>query len=728
MTRKFFVLLTLALALTLLIITACTEEPTPTSAPTFVPPSPTYTPTEQIIAEITPTPSFTPQPPTNTPTLTATPTETPNPTTTPQPTPLPTTTPTFTPVPTFTPGAIQSVNNYTLTTWTVDTAQTLINRLENYPNTLPAGSRGFNDIDYYNTYQYAALAQAEAILRFPNAPEADAWRWNRAYNLARSSANTTGTTYATLINTALLTGETTLPNLITWFSLHETRLTLSSLGLVEGTTSTLYQLSNGVSGLYLVVVDDPAGFQTYPLNSEQDFDFANGVSLDHRLEDATNDGIADLITLHAHQPGPDRAFYYTNLNIHDLSHPTPQRLTFAPPLNTHLGWGENDSWGVTDGDLVIRGLLSDRCSDVEQEQRYTWDGDRLQLSQTTTLINPDNTDDYRTCLTFIYPAAQQNHPDAIAYLQNLIATQLQFEDPDDDIPANEQIDEWRFRLGIYSALAFDTSQAAFHLTTVTTNPVDPASDWIRPAGTFHDTYQDPTDLYRACDTTDLCDNRLAITNLVATIPVSEFAIAETYFSDFGIPVVRSGFFDLDGDNATEQWVHVRNTSARVDLWILAHDGEQINAYFIETLTRNDFGFNLERLTPVQDQPIIRASTGFEDVLFVYAPPRVIQLRDESVGEASNYTPTLLTNSLSDLLASGDPAGILSTLLTFQDTRAYDCTLGLQDICPDILHLLALTYELTGDTALARDTYHQLWRDYPDHPYALIAQSKLTENP
>lgn len=44
--------------------------------------------------------------------------------------------------------------------------------------------------------------------------------------------------------------------------------------------------------------------------------------------------------------------------------------------------------------------------------------------------------------------------------------------------------------------------------------------------------------------------------------------------------------------------------------------------------------------------------------------------------------------------------------------------------PYLLYLLGLSYELTGDKAGALNSYWQLWHDYPDSPYAIMAQAKL----
>ena len=62
----------------------------------------------------------------------------------------------------------------------------LIARLEAYPDTLPEDERGYNDSEYYQAYQPATVALEEALLRFPDDPVADRWRWQLARHLTFS--------------------------------------------------------------------------------------------------------------------------------------------------------------------------------------------------------------------------------------------------------------------------------------------------------------------------------------------------------------------------------------------------------------------------------------------------------------------------------------------------------------------------------------------------------------
>lgn len=55
---------------------------------------------------------------------------------------------------------------------------------------------------------------------------------------------------------------------------------------------------------------------------------------------------------------------------------------------------------------------------------------------------------------------------------------------------------------------------------------------------------------------------------------------------------------------------------------------------------------------------------------------------------------------------------------------WDCLWKRQNILPPLWYMLGLAYELDGKEDQAVKTYWQLWHDYPDSPYALMAQYKL----
>jgi hypothetical protein len=113
---------------------------------------------------------------------------------------------------------ISNTSIYKLKSWSPESADYLIALIEDYPNTLVRQERGENDANYYAAFYYATIAQSEALLRFPDAPQANKWRWGLAYDLARIGDPRAGEHYAELIAAGLNRGETTLPDLEEWFT------------------------------------------------------------------------------------------------------------------------------------------------------------------------------------------------------------------------------------------------------------------------------------------------------------------------------------------------------------------------------------------------------------------------------------------------------------------------------------------------------------------------------
>jgi len=58
-------------------------------------------------------------------------------------------------------------------------------------------------------------------------------------------------------------------------------------------------------------------------------------------------------------------------------------------------------------------------------------------------------------------------------------------------------------------------------------------------------------------------------------------------------------------------------------------------------------------------------------------------------------------------------------------RCYSCANDDPErVRPRLMYLLGLAYELSGDELNAVKTYWQLWHDYLDNPYTLMARRKL----
>ncbi len=157
-------------------------------------------------ASLIPTITLTP-----TPTRTLRYTLTPTLTLTIGPSPTPTQTPTPPGPPTITPARpLPNDKAYSLKTWTPEDADTAIRLMEDFPNSLTQTARGNDNSGYFSAFSYAVVALKEALLRFPEAPQAEDWMWRLAYNQARTGDAQAGEIFSELLTQAMNRGETNL--------------------------------------------------------------------------------------------------------------------------------------------------------------------------------------------------------------------------------------------------------------------------------------------------------------------------------------------------------------------------------------------------------------------------------------------------------------------------------------------------------------------------------------
>ena len=66
--------------------------------------------------------------------------------------------------------------------------------VEDFPNSLGEDGARQRQPGVLCRFPFRCDAQKEALLRFPDAPQADGWRWGLAYNLARTGDPEAGDT------------------------------------------------------------------------------------------------------------------------------------------------------------------------------------------------------------------------------------------------------------------------------------------------------------------------------------------------------------------------------------------------------------------------------------------------------------------------------------------------------------------------------------------------------
>lgn len=696
-------------------------EPTPLPASTFTPrPTATFTLTPTIT--LTPTPTHT-QRPTFTPTTTLTPT----PTSTPAPSPSPTGPPTLTPA-----RPVDYEDAYTLANWSPEQAQRLIELVEYYPNTLSEQARGEDGAAYYAAYRYATVALQEALLRFPDAPQAVQWRWSLAYNLARSGDSRAGEHYANLILQALNQGEVERDTLRSWFQIREPRLALYSIEMKPPANFISGHLVEirGAGSLYLWLLETPGAFQAYVLDSG--LDFVNAPQANTVISDLTGDGSEEVAILHSNPAGD---FVLRPPRVFSLAQVPPQELPFLPSSATfEVGMEFNNYWAATSNpegrhDLTFEARVFPACP-VVLRRSYHWNGETFVFSQAEFLVEPSQAT-LSLCRLVIDHAVQVWGPEATIPLMEKILPDwppVQMEDGK-PFPADAH-DEWRFRLSIYHALTGNFEAAKDYLNAVISSPAVPNSRWIASAQEFLTTYQQPSDIYRACVNTVFCDPAHAIRYLINQMPTGQATEPVEFLWQNGVALRASGYFDFDQDGERERWFSVRHRAREtLEFWILAAYTEGTHALLVDRVLSNQPSLTL--IEGEQDPPVVRLDStaafslqrdpGTQKPYLTFVP-----LRYEFPNRFLEGLQAAESRLFAALQPSGDPIAspveVRDELLALQQSPGLLCR-GTWT-CDPYYYLLGLANELAGDERSAVNAYVLLWWEYSRSPYTTMARLKL----
>ncbi len=266
----------------------------------------------------------------------------------------------------------------------------------------------------------------------------------------------------------------------------------------------------------------------------------------------------------------------------------------------------------------------------------------------------------------------------------------------------------------------------------------------------------------------LCNPRPAFGLLVHSIQKASDPVAA--IQNAGAIVRKSAMLDLDSDGDSD-WVLIverpgrRVGHSRLDLWAIISTPNGFHTQYLD-YAENWSGSDQYNLISIEmtspnavDKPLLLVRVGEYFYIFhaTVADGALESLYDESGIRQYNVTPGenaidielwTLPNDWNnpwqvyrwDAQAETFSAvNRLKEMMFFEHNPA-----GVIPIVPKILnelksveqpdresyytYLLALAYDLTGDEASAVQTYWQLWRDYPESPYALIARAKLEATP
>jgi hypothetical protein len=714
------VILTIAILALVLVITAYPSVIKPILAPA-TPRLPTLLPT--AAASLTPTITLTPTAsrtlrPSLTPSITPSPSQTPSPTITLTP-PGPAT---------LTPARPVAADPYKLVPWSPEFAEQAIALLEDYPNLLPEDARSPDDQGYRQAFQYAALAQKEALLRFPDAPQASLWRLGLAYNLAKTGDPQAGDLYAELIAKALNQGETKIDELGQWLEDLEPRLKLGKLETKPPPgflSSHLLELS-GPGSVFIHLLQSNSGYQAQALDAS--LDLTSQPAMRTLLSDLDGDGLEEAAFFNSSPSGTT----LETPRVFNLSDETAQELPFRTGENLlNIGMQYTNYWRVVKNqqggnDLQFTGRLFPVCP-VNIQRTYHWDGKNFVLSDEQYQVEPVQ-ETSNLCGYIVDHASSIWGPKvAIQIMESLLPTwppaTMENGQP---FPAGVK-DEWRYRLGIYHALAGNPHQAVRYMTQVVDQPADPKSQWIQLAQEFLAAYKKPEDIYRACVDAGSCNPAFALDYLVNTLydsPANGDILQ--YLAQSGVQLRSSGYFDFDQDGQTERWFTIRHRPlAKLELWIMASTKDGSQALYVGNIDSDVPALTI--LEKTQSPPVVQVEQDFY----------LSMLRDPETGfpylvypkpasTAALLIPTLLDQELAKarlaLFSGEDPGKIASVLGALFKNVAKICQ--ARPVCDELLYLLGLSNELAGNDREAIAAYRRLWLDYAQSPFTTLARLKL----
>jgi hypothetical protein len=688
-------------------------------------------------ASLTPAPSLTP-----TPTLTLRYTLTPTLTLSPTPSPVPSEVlPTPGP-PTLTPARPNPDNKgYSLQPWSADNADLMVGYMEDYPNTLSEGARGDDLSEYYAAFTYAVTALQEALVRFPEAPQAEAWQWMLAQNLARTGDETAAQAYADLIARALNEGQTTFDHLPYWFDNKAGDLDLYSVELEppEGFHNSALLQIEGPGSIFLWLLEGPGAYLVYPLVAS--FDPASPTPMRALLSDLTGDGSEEVIIFPSEDSvskttllGND-AYLVPQPRIFDLSQLPAVEYPFqVGEGQINLGIEFENRWSiqVDEGNpdrLVFTGQAFPACP-VNFEFVYQWNGSFMERIQTSYDVAADKTS-VHTCQVLLGVAEEFWGPQAtlklIEALQPYWPPELT---PDGESLTPEQTadltDELQFKLGMNAALTGDFERATNVLAELAENPTNPQGPWGSITRQFLANYEKPEDVYRACVQTTACKPADALTFLGTLLNKEDSANPLAALVKWGVVPVASGYADFDLEGTAERWVTVRHRPLEVlDFWIIAETKDGPRAVRVDWVDVNRPIQQITSLGKTPDEELPAVIRFDNERLFSMKRqlgslyPVISWIKPDKY--MNSFERELLAAE-QDLMSGADPAEIAKRLANLATYPGLLCKPTWS--CDRYYYLTGLAHEMANLERQAVEAYLTLWRNYSRSPFTTMARLKL----
>ena len=457
------------------------------------------------------------------------------------PTPIPMGPPTLTPA-----LPLKDSSIYSLSDWTPENADYLIKMMQGYPFTLIKKNSADVKDAFYQAFQYAVVAEKEALLRFPDSGFGQNWEFNLAYDLARTGDPRAGEQYAEILARNLNNGNVQIGNLKLWFEEREPRLILSVLpdSVPKGFLNSYLVEIRGNGATYIRIIQTSGTYKASALITY--FDFVNPVKPYWMIDDLVDELEGDELVVYfstsvdEFQLAPPHVFGFDGVDVINLK--------FKPESNLFdVGMTYTNYWRIlkeSSGEsvLVFEVTLFPVC-EVRVQRAYKWDGNHFVFIWDKYSVEPEK-------LTLNYCELAVNHAAefwgphaAIEVMEPL----LPLWPPEKNLEGNsyplDAPDEWRYRLGVYHALVGNYEKAVSYFSGVIDEPSTEESHWIEPAEQFIGIYKTPRDVYKACLDAQYCDPNIALEFLIESLSIEEFKNVMQILWDNNVNILSSGYFD-----------------------------------------------------------------------------------------------------------------------------------------------------------------------------------------
>ncbi|MCB0020544.1 MAG: hypothetical protein KDE09_22280 [Anaerolineales bacterium] len=650
--------------------------------------------------------------------------------------------------PAVTPAATRPASNDD-ESWTPAKADQLINNLLNYPETLRIPWRGLHDHNYYFSFMFAGLAQAEAIYRFQPAIGSE-WHWSRARILAGAASPQAPTAYGDLIVAALNSRETTVAALPQWFAGHETLLKLDIEPLTTNLSlnnSHIVKLNLALNTAYFWLVEDENGYAAHPLDTDYAYGLAHYANSWHQIADLTGDGNAELIISQSRQYGSEAT---ARMVVYDLTTVPPKPLLWDPVFPYPGIWPEWDVVMDEFGHNQIRftELLDRYLCGTQIFRTYGWSGEQVTLvhweypTSTEILADLEIVDGFDYCtdllLSHIHYNARLGQPDAIERLAQLLPVFPLYpnEAYQQPYPPDAQ-DELQFELALFYANAGQDDAARRQLTQLAETPTYPGTIWQQQASQFLAAYEPASDFLAACAATGLCNAHFVETSFFRFLTPDDLPDIGARLREMGLPLTASGQFAGTTTIDPFAWVMLEKTyryGTGTEVYIFYAANNRVNYQYVGSFDGVVTSAELLHTGGVTRLHTFVLESDSENIPFSYELkpgdplPRI--LNEYYQGRYSWENLQILEGTL---FSSADPTVVIPDLELYladqvDDVNAAELEFQRYHSVLYARYLLGLAYEFSGDLEKATEQFAIVWQASVRSPLSDMAYVRLKHLP